>query len=427
MADDVTFCVVPIPGPAGPPGEDGTDGVDGLNAYTTSTASFVMPAEGANVTFNVVASDWATVGQVVVVRAGGAFGHFSVAAKPTATSLTLTNLESTASSLYTSNSAPGTSFASGATISPAGLQGPQGSAAAAGAPLDATYITQTPNGTLTGEQALSGLATGLLKSTTGTGVLSIGVQGTDYYAPGGTDVAVADGGTGASTPAVARANLGVEIGLDVQAYDPALDSFSLLPTVADRIAYSTALNVWAETPLTSYMRTLLDDVDAATARTTLGISASAITAMLLFRHQEANNIPGGAFSNGSWQLVPLNTEVVDTGNNGSIAANQVTLAAGTYRYRFGVVGFAVGNMQGRLFNVTDAGVIANTYGTVITAIGAPDGNALATGVGRFTIATSKVIQLEAQCTTTNAGDGFGSPGNFAGGEVYSFLELEKEP
>lgn len=42
-----------------------------------------------------------------------------------------------------------------------------------GAPTDATYITQTPNGTLTNEQALSALATGLLKSTTGTGVLSI--------------------------------------------------------------------------------------------------------------------------------------------------------------------------------------------------------------------------------------------------------------
>jgi hypothetical protein len=40
------------------------------------------------------------------------------------------------------------------------------------------------------------LATGLLKSTTATGALSIAVQGTDYYAPGGTKVAVTDGGTG---------------------------------------------------------------------------------------------------------------------------------------------------------------------------------------------------------------------------------------
>lgn len=49
-----------------------------------------------------------------------------------------------------------------------------------GAPVGATYIVQTPDGTLTNEQALSALATGLLKSTTTTGVLSIGVAGTDY-------------------------------------------------------------------------------------------------------------------------------------------------------------------------------------------------------------------------------------------------------
>lgn len=77
------------------------------------------------------------------------------------------------------------------------------------APKDATYIVQTANGTLTNEQALSALATGVVKNTTGTGVLSIAAEGTDYYSPGGTDVAVTDGGTGASTAAGARTNLGL--------------------------------------------------------------------------------------------------------------------------------------------------------------------------------------------------------------------------
>lgn len=54
----------------------------------------------------------------------------------------------------------------------------------------ATFITQVASADLSAEQALGALATGILKSTTTTGVLSIAVAGTDYVAP---DVAVASG------------------------------------------------------------------------------------------------------------------------------------------------------------------------------------------------------------------------------------------
>lgn len=51
---------------------------------------------------------------------------------------------------------------------------------ASGAPADATYITQTANGSLSAEQALSSLSTGLVKVTTGTGALSTATAGSDY-------------------------------------------------------------------------------------------------------------------------------------------------------------------------------------------------------------------------------------------------------
>lgn len=57
-----------------------------------------------------------------------------------------------------------------------------GSGGSGGAPTDAKYITQTANSTLTAEQALSSLGTGLVKNTTGTGVLSIATAGSDYIA-----------------------------------------------------------------------------------------------------------------------------------------------------------------------------------------------------------------------------------------------------
>lgn len=78
------------------------------------------------------------------------------------------------------------------------------------------YLTNTDWSTFNSKQAaLAGLQsvpgmssiTGLLKVASG--VPSAAVAGTDYYNPGGTDVALTDGGTGASTAAGARTNLGV--------------------------------------------------------------------------------------------------------------------------------------------------------------------------------------------------------------------------
>ncbi len=48
------------------------------------------------------------------------------------------------------------------------------------APVGATYITQTTDATLTNEQAMSSLTTGIVKNATTTGIQSIAVDGTDY-------------------------------------------------------------------------------------------------------------------------------------------------------------------------------------------------------------------------------------------------------
>ncbi|MBU0624776.1 hypothetical protein KKF05_00350 [Patescibacteria group bacterium] len=54
------------------------------------------------------------------------------------------------------------------------------------------------------------------------------IGGVSMYRVGGTDVAVADGGTGASTTADARTNLGLVIGTNVQAWADNLDSWSAI-------------------------------------------------------------------------------------------------------------------------------------------------------------------------------------------------------
>ena len=86
-----------------------------------------------------------------------------------------------------------------------------------------------------------------------------------------TDVAVADGGTGASTTSDARTNLGLEIGSDVQAYDTELKAIAGLTSMANKGIQFTGAGSAGTFDLTNAAKTLIDDESVSAMRTTLGV------------------------------------------------------------------------------------------------------------------------------------------------------------
>jgi hypothetical protein len=141
-----------------------------------------------------------------------------------------------------------------------------------------------------------------------------------------TDLAVADGGTGASDAANARANLGLAIGTNVQAQDAGLQSIAGLTTSADLAIYTTAADTYAVTGLTAYGRSLLDDADAATARATLGLGSLATqSATVTGTHSGTSS-----GTNTGDQTITLTGAVTGTGTGSfatAISAGSVTSAA----------------------------------------------------------------------------------------------------
>lgn len=143
---------------------------------------------------------------------------------------------------------------------------------------------------------------------------------------------------------------------------------------------------------------------------------------LLVQDEKAQNTAGGTFTSGDWRTRTLNTVKVNEITGASLASNQVTLPAGTYDAVWSAPCFSTGNMrhQTRLYNVTDAEVIApgSSQGTFTSATTRSMGDA------RFTLAASKVIELQHRCQTTQSNNGFGVESNF-GTEVYAILRIRK--
>lgn len=194
----------------------------------------------------------------------------------------------------------GLSFVGGALVAGAG---------GGAAPADATYITQTPNGTLTAEQALSLLNTGIMFVTTGTGAI--------------TSLTMSGDATFASNGALTLASTAVTPGT--------YGSATAVPTII----------VDAKGRITSASNTTITATGNVTAAGTLdsgniviGQGAKAIATSSVFSISGSNaTVTGNLSITGSTTFNNLTTSnLTVTGNIvGNLSATQVTIAdAGGY-------------------------------------------------------------------------------------------------
>jgi hypothetical protein len=143
----------------------------------------------------------------------------------------------------------------------------------------------------------------------------------------------------------------------------------------------------------------------------------------IFFDKKADGTNGGGFSSGAWQTRALNFTQTDSGTGGSLAANQLTLGAGTFRVEAIVPAYKCNSHQARLRNITTNATVA--VGTVARTEAGAGYVTYSHIVAEFTNVAPRVFEIQHQCETTRGGDGFGVAGSFGSGEFYTMVKVTK--
>jgi hypothetical protein len=249
--------------------------------------------------------------------------------------------------------------------------------------VNGTSIALGSSGTVTADAGtLTG--TNLNATVTGSSLTSVGTIATGTWQ--GTAIGVSYGGTGATDAASARQNLDLEVGVDVQAYDADLAAIAGLTSAADKLPYFTGSNTAAVTDLTSFGRSLIDDADSPTARTTLGL---AIGVDVQAYNSTLAAVAGGTYS-GDDSISTVGTITSGTWNGSSIGTTytaakveSVNATAGTgvtVNSSTGAVVVSIGQAVGTGDSPQFAGATLDTI-----TVGVTSANEIDTTSGNLTI------------------------------------------
>lgn len=136
----------------------------------------------------------------------------------------------------------------------------------------------------------------------------------------------------------------------------------------------------------------------------------------------SSGVDGGTNTTGSWAARVLNT-VVASGVAGSLASNQVTLPAGSYKVKAECQFFNVGGAKLRLRDTTN-NVTLNSSNTADFSSSSIVG--FLSIDGQFTLAGTAVLELQYNTTAAKTGNGLGKSAGITGeSERYTNLIFEK--
>ena len=239
--------------------------------------------------------------------------------------------------------------------------------------------------------------------------------------PAGTAAALVDDLSGVSNAATARSNLGLGTAATTAAtdyataahnhsgvYQPAdadLTAIAGLTSAADKLPYFTGAGAAGLADLSSFGRSLIDDADAAAARTTLGISASGDTTrrILVPTNQWDRASAGIQWTADAGSSVGWGFLGASVGNVNDYIEWDVWFPAGTWTLLYYY-------LTGSAYGIATVSLDGTTLGATIDGYsGASVRNNVATRTG-IVVATAGVKVLKVLMASKNASSGAYKPG-----------------